>query len=70
MNEADVILRLLVTFHTWSKLLDIILIYTIAKFRNTYGLNRRKAGSDLQLPSLESMHLGSTPPSSLQRGKW
>lgn len=70
MNEADDVLRLLILFHTWSKLLDIILIYTIAKFRNTYGLNRRKAGSDLLFPSLKSMRLGSTPLSSLQRGKW
>lgn len=70
MNEVDVVLRLLVLFHTWSKLLDIILIYTIVKFRNTYGLNRRKAGRDLLLASLESMRLGSTPRSSLQRGKW
>lgn len=70
MNEVDVVLRLLVLFHIWSKLLDIILIYTIVKFRNTYGLNRRKAGRDLLLASLESMRLGSTPRSSLQRGKW
>jgi hypothetical protein len=70
VNEVDVVLRLLVLFHIWSKLLDIILIYTIVKFRNTYGLNRRKAGRDLLLASLESMRLGSTPRSSLQRGKW
>ena len=70
MSEVDVLLRLLVFFHIWSKLLDVILIYAIATFRNTYVLNRRKAGKDLLFPSLESMRLGSTPPSSLQRGKW
>lgn len=69
MNEVHLVLRLLVLFHT-SKFLNMILIYMFAKFRNTYVLNRRKAGRDLLFASLESMRLGSTPPSSLQRGKW